>query len=82
MSLEREIATFHRKLSELRAEHDGKFVLIHGDDVVDAFTAYEDAIKAGYERFGVTEPFLVKRVVAFEQAQFISRFVAPSSVSV
>jgi hypothetical protein len=29
-------------------EQQGKFVLIHGDEVVDFYVAYEDAIKAGY----------------------------------
>jgi hypothetical protein len=76
MALERELATFKNRLQELKAEHEGKFVLIHGDDVVEAFNSYEDAIKAGYARFGLG-PFLVKQVHAIEQAQFISRLVDP-----
>lgn len=74
MALERELATFRSKLQELKAEHEGKFVLVHGDEVVDAFNSYEDALKAGYDRFGLA-PFLVKQVHAIEQAQFVSRFV-------
>ena len=75
MALEKELAVYHKKLPEL-TESEGKFVLIHDEDLVDVFTSYEDAIKAGYSRFGL-EPFLVKQIHALEQAQFISRFVDP-----
>ena len=76
MALEKELETYNKKLPELKAEHEGKFVLIHGDEVVDTFSSYDDAIKAGYKEFHL-EPFLVKQVRALEQAQFISRFVDP-----
>lgn len=76
MALERELATYKAKLPELK-EHEGKFVLIHGDDVIDTFSSYEDAIKEGYEKFKL-EPFLVKRIETIEQAHFISRFVPPA----
>ncbi len=75
-ALEKELATFERKLPELKGEHEGKYVLIGGDEIVDFFSAYDDAIKAGYSRFGL-EPFLVKQIQSMEQAQFISRFVEP-----
>lgn len=73
MALEQELATYKAKLPELK-EHEGKFVLIHGDTVVETFTSYEDAIKEGYSKFGL-QPFLVKQIHAFERAQFISRLV-------
>ena len=76
MALERELEVYLSKLPELKAEDEGKFVLIHGGQVIDIFGSYEDAIKAGYGRFGL-EPFLVKQIHALEQAQFISRFVDP-----
>lgn len=79
MALEKEIAAFNQRLPEFQAQHEGKFVLIHGDDFIDAYSTYEDAIKAGYKAFGL-EPFLVKQVLALEQAQFISRFVEPHAV--
>lgn len=75
MALEKELAVYQSKLPELKAD-EGKFVLIHGEEVVDIFSSYEDAIKAGYSQFGL-EPFLVKQIHALEQAQFISRFVDP-----
>lgn len=79
MALEKELQTYKEKLPELK-EHEGKFVLIHGDEVVDTFTSYDDAIKSGYARFKL-EPFLVKQIHSVEQAQFISRFVDPCAVT-
>lgn len=78
MPLEREIAAYQHHLPEFR-DQEGKYVLIHGDAVVDFFSTYEDAIKEGYQRFGL-EAFLVKQIHAIEQAQFVSRFVAPTAV--
>jgi hypothetical protein len=75
MALEKEMTTYKAKLEELKA-HAGKYVLIHGDDVIDIYSAYDDALKEGYEKFGL-EPFLVKRIEAVEQAHFISRFAIP-----
>src|SRR5262249_51615172 len=71
MALERELAVYKSKLLELK-ENEGKFVLIHGENVVNVYTSYEDAIKEGYAKFGL-QPFLVKQIHAVEQAQFISR---------
>jgi len=76
MALEKELEAFNSRLQELKAEHEGRFVLIHGDDIVDTFSSYDDAIKAGYSQFGLN-PFLVKQVRTLEQAQFISRLVDP-----
>jgi len=76
MALEKELAVFQQKLPEFLAEHSGQYVLIHGDEVVDFFMSYEDAIKAGYSRFGL-ESFLVKHVEVVEQVHFISRLLEP-----
>jgi hypothetical protein len=75
MALERELETYKSKLAELK-DSEGKFALIHGDELVDTYTSYEDAIKEGYARFKL-EPFLVKQIHAIEQVQFISRFADP-----
>ncbi len=79
MALERELETFKRKLPELSGS-EGKFALIHGDDLVEVFNTYEDALKEGYAKFKL-EPFLVKQISALEQIQFISRFVDPHTTS-
>lgn len=75
MPLEKEIETYRGKLPELK-DNEGKFVLIHDETVVDIFSTYEDAIKSGYQRFGL-QPFLVKQIQSTEQVQFISRFADP-----
>jgi hypothetical protein len=75
MALETELATYREKLAELK-EHEGKFVLIHGNRIVDFFAAYEDAIKAGYQQFKL-EPFLVKQVNAVERVLHVTRPILP-----
>ena len=75
MALEKELATYKAKLPELM-QHEGKFVLIHGDRVVDFFAAYEDAIKAGYQQFQL-QPFLVKQINAIERVQHVTRHIMP-----
>jgi len=75
MALEKELATYKAKLSEL-TQHEGKFVLVHDDRIVDFFSTYEDAIKAGYQNFKL-EPFLVKQVLTTEPVFFITRNIVP-----
>jgi hypothetical protein len=72
MTLERELQTYAERLPKLLAD-EGRYVLIHGGEVVGIFTAYEDALAAGYERCGLT-PFLVKRISAVEP---VHRFTRP-----
>ena len=78
MALEKEHETYLAKLPDLK-EHQGKYVLIHDSEVVDVFTAYDDALKAGYEKFKL-EPFLVKQISAVEAVQFITRNITPISL--
>ncbi len=75
MALEQELATYQKSL-EGWSDQEGKYVLIHESEAVDFFSSYDDALKAGYGRFGL-EPFLVKQVQAIEQTHFISRLHAP-----
>ena len=75
MPLEKELATYNEKLPELK-EHEGKYVLINGDEIVGFFAAYEDAIQAGYQRFKL-EPFFVKQVNATEKVLHLTRHVMP-----
>lgn len=64
MALERELATLERRSAEL-AQHAGQFVLVHGDEVVDFFSSYDDALRAGYTRFGLG-PFLIRQILRLE----------------
>lgn len=61
-------------------EQEGKYVLVHGQEIVDFFRTYEDAIKSGDQRSKL-EPFLVKQVHAIEPVFFASRHAAPASIS-
>jgi hypothetical protein len=79
MPLEKELETYKSKLSELAAS-EGKFVLIHGDQLLGTYDTYSDAIKEGYEKLGL-KPFLVKQVQAVERIQLVSRFVTPCHTS-
>jgi len=72
--LETELETYRENFSRLITGNEGKFVLIHKKTVVDTYGTYEDAIKEGYNRFGL-KPFLVKQLQAFEQVQFITRLI-------
>ena len=77
MALEQELRTYEANVDKW-TEQTGKFVLIRGEEVVEFFTAYEDAIQAGYKKFGL-EPFLVKQINAVGAAQCITRYVQPYS---
>lgn len=70
-ALEKEILTYAHKLPGLLAQQ-GKFVLVHGEDVVGIYDSYEDALKFGYQRFQLS-PFLVKQIAPAERVSFFTR---------
>lgn len=70
-ALKTELETYEANKPQLLAD-EGKFVLIHGRNVLGVFSAYEDALRAGYEKCKL-EPFLVKRIQAVEHANYVSR---------
>jgi hypothetical protein len=76
MALEKEFSVYRKKLPELAAD-EGKYVLIHGDEIVDVYGTYEDALKEGYRMFGL-DPFFVQQIQSVRQVQFISRRVDPN----
>jgi hypothetical protein len=73
MALETELTTYKSKLPELKGQ-EGKFVLIKGKNIINIFSSYDDAIKAGYDKFKL-DSFLVKRIYSLEEVLHISRFV-------
>ncbi len=80
-TLDRELATFRRELPGLLANlaNVGRYVLVHGDNVLGLFSSFDDALAAGYERVGI-EPFLVKEITEHEQPRYFSRSLrCPSS---
>ena len=73
MALEKELETYQRKRPQLLVD-EGKFVLIHGDEVSGVWDTYEDALKVGYEKYGL-KPFLVKRIEAVDSINYSTRYI-------
>jgi hypothetical protein len=71
MALEKELATYQKKLEEL-LPHEGKYVLIGGEEIAGIWDTYEDALQAGYQKYGL-HPFLVKRIEWVESIHTFSR---------
>jgi hypothetical protein len=71
MEYEKEIAVYRANLQKLLADV-GKYAVIKGDDLLGVYGTYEDALKAGYGKYGVA-PFLVKQIDATEQVQYFTR---------
>ncbi len=74
MALERELAVYNEHLMDLLA-NEGKYVVVHGEAIEGPFDSYEDALQAGYEKFGVVA-FLVKQISRVEPIQYFSRDLA------
>ena len=77
--LAQEMAVYRRSVKDW-AERAGEYVLIKGDEVSGFYSSYDDALKAGYEKFGL-ESFFVKRISVVEQAHHITRMVWPCHTS-
>jgi hypothetical protein len=63
--LEKELETYEKLKEELLAKHEGKYVLILGDQIHGIFDTRTDAIRTGYERFGHV-PIFVKEIERVE----------------
>ncbi len=72
-SIAEEVATYRARLPEL-LEHEGRFVLIKGSEVVGFFDDDSEAIREGYRRFGIV-PLLVKRISRVERVIYIPNVV-------
>ena len=59
--LTKETETFNDQRDELLANDEGKYVLIHGDDVCGTYADEMDAIADGHKQFG-NVPFLVRKI--------------------
>jgi hypothetical protein len=82
MALEHEMEVFARQLPELLGDpgNRDKYALVHGDAVDSIWPSMDEAIEAGYNRFGLS-PFLVKEITDDEKPKFFSRNInrCPSS---
>ena len=70
-ALNLELKTYSDRLPSLMGQL-GKHVLIKGNDIIGVFDSYEDALRAGYEKFNL-EPFLVKKIAPSEQVAFFAK---------
>jgi hypothetical protein len=64
MALEKERETYERKRQELLRD-EGKFVVIHGDEIAGVWDTWESALNAGYGQYGLN-PFMVQRIEAVD----------------
>ena len=62
--LEYEIKRYEKELKNL-FEQEGKFALIKGDEKIEIFDTNDDALRVGYEKYGL-EPFLVRKISSVE----------------
>ena len=69
IALEQEYKFFLSRLKEFSKTHLHKFVLIKGEQVVDFFTSYEQALRAGLARFG-NIPFFIEEVKEEEEVHY------------
>ncbi|MDH0493383.1 hypothetical protein [Comamonas aquatica] len=70
-NLNTELNTYREKLPTLLGQI-GKYAIVKGTEIVGVYDSYEDALKFGYNKFGL-EPFLVKRIAPAEQISYFTR---------
>lgn len=74
--LKKELETYLANKHRLIASAEGKFVLIHGNEVSGTFNSQLDAINEGYRKFG-NVPFLVHQIQKIEIPEnFVSNNLA------
>ena len=73
-ALAQEMATYRDHLPELLRRQEGQYVLIKGSDVGGVFRDRSEALREGYQRFGVV-PFLVRQIVASEPVVYLPNVV-------
>ncbi len=69
MALDRELAHYDAHKGVF-LDHEGKFVVIHGENVAGFWETYEDALQVACLEFGI-EPFLIKKIEAVEPIHYI-----------
>jgi hypothetical protein len=66
-----ELATFNKLLPSLM-KNEGKYALIIGEQLIDIYSTYEDAVKVGYAKAQLS-PFLVKKISGVQSVANFSR---------
>jgi hypothetical protein len=70
VSLNREQIIYDANLSRWLSDHEGGYVLIKGEEVDRFHGSRDEALTAGYARFGI-EPLFVKQVTPSERVHTI-----------
>lgn len=73
-TLSEELELFAALRRELVAEAPGQFVLIKGKDLIGKYPTPEEALSAGYERYGLA-PFLVRQITERDVPLFCASLV-------
>lgn len=73
---EEELKTYEAHKDELVAKGDGKYVLIQGSELAGIWETYEDALQAGYGRYGL-KPFFVRKIEGIEGIHTFTRDISP-----
>lgn len=60
--LEQELEYFERNLSAWLTENQGRFALVHGQELVGMFNTNDDALSEGARQFGLSS-FLIRPVL-------------------
>ncbi len=76
-ALATELACYERQRADLVSKADGKFVLIKGDEIAGFYDTLDEALDAGYQRFGL-EPFLARQVSAVDPTINLTTFLVAS----
>jgi hypothetical protein len=74
-TLNREQAVHEANLPRWLSEHEGEYVLIKGDQVAGFYESRDEALTAGYSRFGIG-PLFVKQVSPSEPVHHIPNALA------
>lgn len=62
---------FESKLPELLKDHRGQFALVKNKEIHGFYNSTEEALKAGYEKFGDTE-FLIQEITDEKRVNYIN----------
>lgn len=71
-----ELRAYEAALPQLLPKHDGDFVVIHGDKLVEYFETYAEALTWAYEKYDL-QPFFVKRVSSEQNIVHYTRDLGP-----
>jgi hypothetical protein len=72
----REQAIYESLKPDLLTTHEGEFVVIGGEEVAGVWPSYEEALRAGYSRFGLSS-FLVQQILAVDPVAIVTRDILP-----